>query len=90
MATLTRKRKEIPLETKYEIIQCAEMKNEQKRHVAARFDILPNTLNTILKNKCNVSADVSKKLDLACHLRLVMPKCRKTVIQMMKMMMISP
>jgi hypothetical protein len=55
MATLTRKRKAISLETKYEIIQCAEMENEQKRDVAARFDILPNTLNTILKNKCNVT-----------------------------------
>ena len=51
MATLTRKRKEIPLETKYETIQCVEMGNEPKKDATARFDILPNTLSTILKNK---------------------------------------
>jgi transposase-like protein len=47
MATPTRKCKAISLETKYEIIQCVE----PKKDVAARFDILPNTLSTILKNK---------------------------------------
>jgi transposase-like protein len=51
MATPTRKRKAISLETKYEIIQCVEMGNEPNKDVAARIDILPNTLSTILKNK---------------------------------------
>ena len=40
MATPTRKRKAISLETKYEIIQCLEMGNDPKKDVAARFDIL--------------------------------------------------
>ena len=51
MVTPTRKRKAISLETKYEIIQCVEMENEPKKDTAAKFDILPNTLSTILKNK---------------------------------------
>jgi hypothetical protein len=51
MARPTRKRKAISLETKYEIIQCVEMGNEPKKDVAARFDILSNTVSTILKNK---------------------------------------
>ena len=51
MARPTRKRKAISLEAKYEIIQCVEMGNEPKKDVAARFDILSNTLSTILKNK---------------------------------------
>ena len=51
MATPNRKRKAISLETEYEIMQCVEMGNEPKKDVAERFDILPNTLSTILKNK---------------------------------------
>ena len=51
MARPTRKRKAISLETKYEIIQCVEMGNEPKKDATARFDILPNTVSTILKNK---------------------------------------
>jgi hypothetical protein len=35
MATPTRKRKAISLETKYEIIQCLEMGNDPKKDVAA-------------------------------------------------------
>jgi transposase-like protein len=53
MARPTRKRKAISLETKYEIIQCVEMGNESKKDAAARFDILPNTLSTILKKRKN-------------------------------------
>ena len=50
MATPTRKRNAISLD-KYEIIQSVTMGNEPKKDVAVRFDILPNTLSTILKNK---------------------------------------
>ena len=55
MATPTRKRKVILLETKYEIIQCIEMGNEPKKDVAARFDILPNTLSGLKKSITKIS-----------------------------------
>jgi hypothetical protein len=36
------------------------MGNEPKKDVAARFDILPNTLSTILKNKENIVESYEK------------------------------
>lgn len=50
MSSPSRKRKAITLETKYEIIQEVEKGGLPKKDVAAKFEILPNTLSTILKN----------------------------------------
>ena len=69
MATPTRKRKAISLETKYEIIQWVEMGNEPKKDVAARLDILPNTLSTILKNKEKIMESYEKSTILPARKR---------------------
>lgn len=50
MSSPSRKKKAITLETKYEIIQEVEKGGLPKKDVAAKFEILPNTLSTILKN----------------------------------------
>lgn len=54
MSSPSRKRKAITLETKYEIIQEVEKGGLPKKDVAAKFEILPNTLSTILKNKDDI------------------------------------
>ena len=51
MASPSRKTKAITLETKYEIIQSVQKGDVQKKDIASKFGIPPNTLGTILKIK---------------------------------------
>lgn len=60
MASPSRKRKAISLETKYEILKCVEAGNQPKKDIAQKFDILPNTLSTILKNKDSILESYEK------------------------------
>ena len=47
MAYPNRKRKALTLETKYEIIQSVQKGDLQKKDIASKFEIQPNTLSTI-------------------------------------------
>ena len=51
MASPSRKRKAITLETKYEIIESVQTEDAQTKDIASKFGIPPNTLGTILKIK---------------------------------------
>ena len=49
MASPSRKRKAITLETKYEIIQSVQKGGAQTKDIASKFGIPPSTLGTIFK-----------------------------------------
>ena len=46
-----RKRKAISIETKYEILQAVDKGDRAKKEIVTAFDIPPNTLSTIIKNR---------------------------------------
>lgn len=63
MASPSRKRKAITIETKFEIIRCVEISEIPKKEVAVKFEIQPNTLSTILKNKAEIINYVTSDLN---------------------------
>ena len=69
MAPPSRKRKAITLETKYEIIQSVQKGDAQKKDIASKFGIPPNTLGTILKIKDLIVASYENFTTSTSHKR---------------------